>query len=208
MIRTFAAAATLQVIAVVAILASPAAAVVAVTSANLTDFACDFEPGEDCLWTWEQDNFTESSITVFVWPGQHGFHRLSGLNVAKFHNKAASMAGTQQGRSSSKGTTTFSATSSSFYGPSGDRNDNASGKSTHAYHVGVAQWSACIPEKLTFWHFHILRFVCECVCCTLLLPPPSHLIAFRSLPSSVYVCVYSLSLSPCSLSLHVLLMSP
>ncbi len=80
-----------------------------VIKANLTDFDCDFAPGESCLWTWERDNFTDLSLTV--WPGQNGFYRMSGRDVAKFYHKARQMRPSQ-----------------SFFGPENDRHGSREGK--------------------------------------------------------------------------------
>lgn len=53
---------------------------VLITPNNVTAFDCDFEDGEECLWTWEEDNYTAASAN---WPGQHGFYRLSAQDVAE-----------------------------------------------------------------------------------------------------------------------------
>ena len=52
---------------------------VLITPNNITAFDCDFEEGEQCLWTWEEDSYTRDSAN---WPGQHGFYRLSAQDVA------------------------------------------------------------------------------------------------------------------------------
>eukprot|EP00094_Tigriopus_californicus_P000196 TCALIF_00190-PA protein Name:"Similar to ALK ALK tyrosine kinase receptor (Homo sapiens)" AED:0.10 eAED:0.10 QI:0/0.88/0.72/0.94/0.88/0.94/18/0/1347 len=53
-------------------------------------FNCDFEEGEECLWTWENDSF-EGSKPAYrdqSWPGQHGFSRLNGFDVQRLFNRS------------------------------------------------------------------------------------------------------------------------
>ena len=52
---------------------------------NFTDFDCDFDPGERCLWTWDKDNYTSSGYSTDL-PGQHGFHVMNGISVGRIHN--------------------------------------------------------------------------------------------------------------------------
>ncbi|TRY72569.1 hypothetical protein TCAL_00190 [Tigriopus californicus] len=57
---------------------------------NFTGFNCDFEEGEECLWTWENDSF-EGSKPAYrdqSWPGQHGFSRLNGFDVQRLFNRS------------------------------------------------------------------------------------------------------------------------
>jgi len=44
---------------------------------------CDFDG--DCLWTWDNDNFTEAASGTTILPGQNGFYRTSGEEVVDFH---------------------------------------------------------------------------------------------------------------------------
>ena len=41
----------------------------------------DLQPGENCLWTWEEDNVTDGSFVEGATPGQHGFYRMNGGQV-------------------------------------------------------------------------------------------------------------------------------
>ncbi len=57
---------------------------------NLTDFSCEFAPGERCLWTWEEDDFGASGRRERGrWPGRSGFFPMSGSDVAMFSRRAA-----------------------------------------------------------------------------------------------------------------------
>ena len=52
---------------------------------NVTDFSCEFNPGENCLWTWEEDDFEASySGGDRRWPGRSGYYPMSGSDVEDF----------------------------------------------------------------------------------------------------------------------------
>lgn len=46
------------------------------------------QPGENCLWTWEEDNVTDGRFVEGATPGQHGFYRMNGDQVKALTKKS------------------------------------------------------------------------------------------------------------------------
>ena len=53
---------------------------------NYTGLDCYFRANEECYWTYDADNFTDSQSTKFK-PGQNGYIRLESEDVAKYYKK-------------------------------------------------------------------------------------------------------------------------
>lgn len=53
---------------------------------NYTGLDCYFNKNEECYWTWDADNYTESSSDQQK-PGQNGFIQLGSEDMKRFHNK-------------------------------------------------------------------------------------------------------------------------
>jgi hypothetical protein len=75
-----------------------------VITPKFTGLDCDFN--QDCLWTWDADNFTEAASDRSILPGQNGFYRTNAEEVAEFQ----------------------SASSKNFLGPKADPNGSKKGK--------------------------------------------------------------------------------
>jgi len=71
-----------------------------VITPQFTGLDCEFEQGEDCLWTWDHDNFTGAVRPRQPLPGQNGFYAMTGEEVRKV----------------------YTATNKNFFGPDMDHN--------------------------------------------------------------------------------------
>ena len=53
---------------------------------NYTGLDCYFRANEECYWTYDADNFTDSQSTKFK-PGQNGYIRLESEDIARYFKK-------------------------------------------------------------------------------------------------------------------------
>ena len=54
---------------------------------NYTGLDCYFGKNEKCFWTWDKDNFTDSSYNNLAKPGQHGYIRLDSQDIERYYTK-------------------------------------------------------------------------------------------------------------------------
>ena len=54
---------------------------------NYTGLDCYFNANEECYWTWDADNYTDSESQDTHKPGQNGFIPLDSEDVKRYYNK-------------------------------------------------------------------------------------------------------------------------
>lgn len=102
---------------------------------NYTGLDCYFGKNEKCFWTWDKDNFTDSSYNNQAKPGQHGYIRLDSQDIEQYYKKW----------------------NKKFYGPYYDP-QNKTGKQQYllsnwlVYNLHGQNYITLLKDVVYFWH--------------------------------------------------------